>query len=57
MPFADDAIEVLDKVLFASFILCRDFVFLIGVEDGTVIFVLALLSDIVGIDTSLFGYR
>lgn len=40
MPFADDTIEVLDEVLFTPFILRSDFVFLISIENGTIIFML-----------------
>ena len=56
MPFADDTIEVLDEVLFTPFILRSDFVFLISIENGTIIFILPQLTNIVGIDTRILVY-
>jgi len=41
MTCAYNTIEILDKILFAPFILCSYFVFLISVKDGTIVFVLA----------------
>ena len=41
MTCAYNTIEILDKILFAPLILCSDFVFLISVKDGTIVFVLA----------------
>lgn len=57
MTFADDTIKILDKVLLAPFILCSNFVFLISIKDGTIIFMLPQLTHIVSIDASLLVYR
>jgi len=53
MTLADYVIEILDEVLFATLILCGNLIFLVCIEDSAVIFMLAQLSDIIGIDAGL----
>ena len=53
MAFADDTVEILDEVLFATLVLCSYFILLVGVENGTVVFMLAQFTDIVRIDAGL----
>ena len=53
MAFANDAVEIPDEVLFATLVLRGDFILLIGIENGTVVLMLAQLTDVVRIDASL----
>ena len=43
MAFADDTVEILDEVLFTTLVLCSYFILLVGVENGTVVFMMASL--------------
>ena len=53
VAFADDAVEILDKVLFATLVLCCYFILLVGIENGAVVFMLAQVAHVVRIDASL----
>ena len=48
-----NAVEVFDEVLFATLVLCSYFILLVGIENGTVVFMLAQFAHVVRIDAGL----